>query len=94
MNGDSKMDLEETRRMRRNYRGRRYLACRATDELHQVIESLGDDDGSELPPPDGTLPTAPPEPVRRELQNMAANLLRLILLHNDGRVSPQRLHRY
>lgn len=88
------MTLEERRRMQRNYRGRRLLACRAAEALHEVIEALGEDDGSELPPVNATLPPTPSEAQKRELQNMAANLLRMILLLNDGQISPQTLRRY
>lgn len=78
-----------------NYRGRRLRACRAAEDLHAVIENLGvENDPSILPIPDHVMPAAPSDAIKRELQNTVANLLRLILLHNDGRVSGQTLQRF
>jgi hypothetical protein len=88
------MDLEEKRRLRRNYRGRRLLACRAADDLHEIIEALGEDDGTHLPLPDVAMPPPPSLAQKRELQNMAATLLRMILILNDGQVSPQEVRRF
>lgn len=76
--------------MRKNWRERRLRVCRALDEVVAVIGELGNEDGSELPPPDG-LPPAPNEAMKQELKNTAINLKRLILLHNDGQVSPSKL---
>ena len=87
------MDIKEEKRMIACWRGRRYLACDAALLLHNVIEGLATDDGSDLPP-DGGLPTPPSKAQIREMQNTAANLLRTILLWNDGSVSPQELHRF
>lgn len=87
------MDLVERERLLKNWRGRRLLACRAFDDVHSVIDALASDDGSQCPPVDG-LPSAPSFAIRSELQNTAANLLRLILLHNDGAVSSSRLQRF
>lgn len=87
------MDLAEELRMRKNWRGRRFIACRAIAQLDAVIESLGVDDGSELPPDEG-LPQPPSDAMIAEIRNTAANLLRIVLLHNDGSVSPQRLNRF
>lgn len=85
------MDLEARKQLRKGWRGRRLLACRATDELRNVIASLAEDDGADLPP-EGGLPAAPSQSQIRELQNMATTLQRIILLWNDGHVSPQTLH--
>lgn len=79
----------------RNWRGRRLRACRAADDLYEIIAALGvEEDSSVLPPPDARLPTPPTEAMKREMQNTAANLLRMILLWNDGSVSPQKLQRF
>ncbi|TIV60312.1 hypothetical protein [Mesorhizobium sp.] len=82
-----------TRDMSQNYRGRRLMVCHAADDLHRAIDALGVEDGSQLPPPEG-LPTKPSPAIKRELQNSVANLLRLILLHNDGQISHQTLKRF
>lgn len=84
------MELKEKKRLCQNWRGRRFLACRLIGDLEDVIANLGDEDGSQLPLPDG-MPTPPTKAMRAEMQNTARNLLRLILLHNDGQVSPARL---
>lgn len=78
-----------------NYRGRRHRACTAADDLIEVIEKLGvENDPSILPIPDHEMPKAPSDPIKREMQNTVANLLRLILLYNDGHVSPSKLQRF
>jgi hypothetical protein len=87
------MDLAERKRLIGGWRGRRLLACRGVDELHEVIAGLASENGEDLPPDDG-LPSPPSAAQIRELQNSAANLLRMILLWNDGRVSPDELHRF
>lgn len=79
-------------RMLNNWRGRRLLACRAVDDLERIIDHLGVEDGSELPPPNG-LP-AVTSGHQNELRNAAALLLRMILGANDGNVSPARLQRW
>ncbi len=86
------MDVAEKNQLVQNWRGRRYLACRAADDLLKVAEALGVDDGSELPPPNG-LPTVT-EAVKAELQNQITSALRLLLALNDGNVSPSRLNRF
>lgn len=85
--------LADHKRMLLNFRGRRLLACRAAETLHDVITALGEDDGSTLPPGDG-LPTAPSKQQKQEMKNAAAVLLRMILIFNDGHVSPQQLGRF
>ena len=87
------MDLAERKRLIACWRGRRLLACTAASELHESIAGLAADDGSDLPP-DGGLPAPPSAAQIRELQNATANLLRMILLWNDGRVSPSELNRF
>lgn len=87
-------EAQQTLRMRKNYRGRRFLACRAFSDIHDLIESLDVDDGTELPPPDRALPAPPTAAQKLELQNMAACLLRMICAFNDGGFSPQKLPRY
>lgn len=80
--------------MRKNWRGRRLLACRAAESLDLIIQDLGIEDGSTLPP-DGKGFTLPPsDPVRLEMRNAAANLLRTILAHNDRGCSPSKLNRF
>jgi len=87
------IDFDEEFRLRKNWRGRRLLACRAVDSLIGVIENIGNEDGSQLPPDDG-LPPPPNPALRRELKNMAASLLRFILLSNDGHVSTSTLNAF
>ncbi len=83
-------EIAERRRLIGCWRGRRLLACRAAGELHDIIEGLASDSGMD-PPPNGGLPTPPSAAQIREMQNTAANLLRTILLWNDGHVSSQKL---
>ncbi len=77
--------------MIKNWRGRRLLACEAATTLHRIIDELQADDGKH---PRDEAPSIPSEALRREMQNTVANLLRTILLHNDGQVSPQTLLRF
>lgn len=84
------MDIEEKKRLCRNWRGRRLLACRAVGDLEDVIAALGEEDGSQLPLAEG-MPATPTKGIKDELRNSAVNLLRLVLLHNDGNVGPSRL---
>lgn len=90
--------IADRNRMIEGWRGRRLLACRAAGELHDVIAGLASDNGADLPPPDTGLPGGLPAPPSRghirEMQNTAANLLRTILLWNDGSVSPSILQRF
>jgi hypothetical protein len=80
--------------MRKNWRGRRLLACRAAENLDLIIRDLGIEDGSKLPP-DGKNFTPPPsEPVRLEMRNAVANLVRMILAYNDRGCSPSKLNRF
>lgn len=82
----------DERRMLGNYRGRRLIACRAAEALREVIEALGrENDPKELPIPDHVMPPPPDEATRRELTNLVTSVLRLILVHNDGQMSNQRL---
>jgi hypothetical protein len=76
----------------KNWRSRRLRACRAADELESIINSLGLEDGSELPP-EGGLPTIS-EAHRHELRNAASLLLRMVLVANDGHISPAKLQRW
>lgn len=86
-------EIDEEKRLRSNWRGRRLLACRAVDQLTGVIAHLGEDDGTTLPP-EGGLPTPPTDSLRAEIENAATNLLRLVLIHNDGHVSPHSLRAF
>lgn len=95
--GKIRRELDEHKRLIAGWRGRRLLACRAADELHNIIDGLSSDNGSDLPPVSGLpggLPAPPSQAHIREMQNTVANLLRTILLWNDGNVSPQRLRRF
>lgn len=85
---------EEHQKMFQNYRGRRYIACRAVADLWSVIENLGIEDGSQLPMPDRPFNPVPSEQVRAELQNMANALLRMTLILNDGQVSHSKLNAF
>lgn len=87
------MDFEEKLRMIKNWRGRRLVACQAFDDIIRVIEALGEDDGRH-PPPSDSEPLPVNDALKDELVNSAANLMRLILLHNDGQISPSKLNRF
>lgn len=84
------MNLEEKRRMEKNWRGRRFIVCRAIADIKDVIEHLGVEENSD-PLPEGFVSTITPQ-MKQELQNQAANLLRTIILHNDGNISNQKLN--
>jgi hypothetical protein len=87
------MTLEEEMRMVKNWRGRRFLACRAMQQIERVIDNLGVEDGTAMPPEHGSqMPISPP--VKNEIANAASVLLRLILAANDGSVSPARLRTF
>jgi hypothetical protein len=79
-------------KMVKRWRGRRLLACRAADTLDRIIENLGDDDGSDLPPERGV--PHMPDGLRIELHNQVAVLLRMILTMNDNATSGSRLQRW
>jgi hypothetical protein len=92
------MNYAETQRMLKGWRGRRLLACQAAETLAAVIRELGQDNGvdpfqGDSSKVDGEVPHVS-DPIKRELDNILAGLLRLVLLHNDGRVSPQHLRRF
>lgn len=75
-----------------NYRGRRFYACRAIDDLKIVIDRLGIEDGSQLPIPDKKFNPRPSDQIIAELKNQATSLLRLVLILNDGQVSADTLN--
>lgn len=81
---DWEFKLLQHQHMFKSYRGRRYIACRAMDDITSVIANLGIEDGSDLPQPDRPFNPVPPQQVRTELQNLAASLLKVILALNDG----------
>lgn len=86
--------IARNKEMLAGWRGRRLRTCRVIEELNNIIESLVfPDDGKDLPPKHG-LPAPLTEAHMQELQNMTTVLLRLILIANDGNVSPQRLSRF
>lgn len=85
------MELEEKRRLLESWRGRRLLVCRAIETIDSAIENLGTNEGD--PYPEGFDPEVS-DSLKRELQNSAANLLRLFLILNDGHVSSQKLPRF
>jgi hypothetical protein len=64
------------------------------EDLHNIIEKLGFEDGSQLPPPVPRLPHPPSDQMKAELQNQVAVLLRMILINNDGSISPRKLPRF
>ncbi len=78
------------------FRGRRLEACRAAEMLHDVIENIGTErdewDWEHNGPKLGW--TSPSELMRSEMQNSVANLLRMILIANDGQVARQTLNRF
>lgn len=86
-------ELLDDARMLKGFRGRRLLACNAIGMIDRVIEHLSADNGADLPPAGG-LPSPPSPQQIQELQNMAASLLRNILLWNDGNKSHQKLNRF
>ena len=84
--------INEEKRLLSNYRGRRYLACNALDQVRRLIDHIGVEEGNSIIlPPDGGLPTAPNDQVKNELKNLTSVLLRLILTHNDGHMSKREL---
>lgn len=84
--------INEEKRLLSSYRGRRYLACRALDQVKSIIDYIGVEDGSDIVlPPEGGLPPVPSDQVKTEMKNLTSVLLRLILTHNDGHVSKQEL---
>lgn len=85
--------LPEDRERLSNWRGRRLYACRANDEIHNLIEMLGVEDGSQLPLPGGYA-AAPMEIQKEEMKNLATTLMRMILIWNDGHVSSSKLNRF
>jgi hypothetical protein len=78
----------------KNWRGRRLRACRACDDLAEIIKNLGVEEDPTILPPHTGFPLPMTEQMKAELQNMAANLLRMILIQNDGHVSPRVLPRF
>lgn len=90
----SDMSLAEFRAMLKGWRGRRLLVCRTIDQLDEIISALASDDGSDPPPSEYGLPTPPNAAQINELHNMAKVLFRMIILWNDGNVSPQKLPRF
>jgi hypothetical protein len=77
------MTYDQQRRALGNWRGRRLLLCRGTDLLRQVINAMGEDDGS-LPACD---PCPVPAPSRRQRADLLAlnDLLRSMMMGvNDG----------
>lgn len=87
------MTLEEENQLIAGWRGRRFLACGAADLLVRIIAGLADDNGNDLPPDRG-LPPRPSAMQIAEMQNTTTNLLRTILLWNDGYVSPSKINRF
>lgn len=84
--------MAEEKRLLSSYRGRRYLACNALDQVKRIIDHIGVEDGSDIIlPPDGGLPPVPNDQIKTEMKNLTSVLLRLILTHNDGHVSNQTL---
>ncbi|MBY3543699.1 hypothetical protein HFN71_28875 [Rhizobium laguerreae] len=86
------MQFEDEQRLSKKWRGRRLLACRAADTFDRIIDELGLDDGSDLPPDSG-IPKIT-EGLRIELHNQVAVLLRMILTMNDNATSGSRLQRW
>lgn len=89
------MDYEETRRMMTSMRGRRYLACRALQEVEQVIENLPDGPYSQLREnsfcAEGPFPGSSAQ-MKHEMRMMTRVLLRMILAQNDGRISHDKIN--
>lgn len=86
------MNIEQERKMRNNWRGRRYIACTAMSQIRGVIESLGEEDGSEILP-EGFESVASDQ-IKNELINQANTLLRMIILLNDGSISDSKLNAF
>lgn len=68
--------------------------------LRDVIANLGVEDGSQLPPVrdlvalTGEFNPTPTDDVKRELTNISASLLRLVLVLNDGTMSDEKLRTF
>lgn len=77
-----------------NYRIRRIEAYRGFELLEKVVDNLGVEDGSQLPLPDRPRPVTPSDAHKNEMKNAATALLRMILIWNDGNVSPSGLQRW
>jgi hypothetical protein len=75
-----------------SWRGRRFLACTLENDLEEVIKNLGN--GDEENPEKSMITNPISEEYRRELITMSTLLLRMILVANDGRVSPATLRRF
>jgi hypothetical protein len=90
--GSDLLSYPERLKTMASWRGRRLMACRVADVLTEIVERLGIDNGKDAPP-DGGLPKVN-ELIRIEISNTVANLLRTILIHNDGHVSGSKLQRF
>lgn len=74
------MTEEDKIELRKNWRGRRLLACRLHDDLNALIDALADDDLS-----NGAAPVlAPDAGTRQSMKNLSTVLLHIILRSNDG----------
>lgn len=69
----------------RNFRGRRFLLCKVENDIHEIIDNLGINDtlGNEIPDP-RNIRDAPEDQVKVELKNQATNLVRMLIIYNDG----------
>jgi hypothetical protein len=89
-------DPDEFNRLLRSWRGRRLLACNACDVLDAVASHLGEEVVDSARPwvevRPGFVPATPAQ--KAELRNAIALVLRLLLVANDGSVSPDQLHRF
>lgn len=85
------MDYEEEKRLMKNWRGRRLMACRTIDTLQTIIDNLGVEEDPKVLPSVDSKAIVPNESQKREMKNLAAVLLRMILNHNDGGLSNQEL---
>jgi hypothetical protein len=83
--------IAQEKRSLSNYRGRRYLACNALDQVKRIIDHIGIEEDPKVYPPEQGLPAIPTDQVKQEMKNLTSVLLRLILTHNDGHMSSQDL---
>ncbi len=103
-----KEEYEQHKAQALNFRGRRYRACRAVDDLLECINHLGEQPADDKSVFDAThnvhlddgVPGKPNGlPVvtnadKQELRNMARLLLRMILHKNDQGPSPAELRSF
>lgn len=85
------MDLDQRDTLVRNWRGRRLLICRASNDLQKIVDHFGSNNGDSLP--EG-FDDQVSEELKAELKNQIVALQRTLLVLNDGRISPSKLNSF